>query len=136
MVTLGTVHAVSSAAKQLPKRLLINSNTNRNLTIQVWILCKGQKKAIEGKIIRCIKIMNGNIVIMVDFTVYHRPGLYGLHLDDGLLISDVLPTNRALFEMRCSLTSYSLFSSLSNQWEEIIPLGTFDSHWLPVLFQL
>lgn len=59
--------------------------------------------------------MNGNIVLMADFIVYHRLGLYGLHLDDGLLISDVLPTNQALFEIRYSLTSYSLFSSLSNQ---------------------
>lgn len=80
--------------------------------------------------------MNGNIVLMADFTVYHRPGLYGLHLDDVLLVSDVLPTNRALFEIRCSLTSYSLFSSLSNQWEEMSLLGAFDSHWLNVLFQL
>lgn len=106
------------------------------ITIQVWILCRGQKKGHRGKIIRYIKIMNGNIVLKADFTVCHRPGLYGLHLDDGLLISDILPTNRALFEIRCSLTSYSLFSSLSNQWDEISPLGTFDSHWLPVLFQL
>lgn len=80
--------------------------------------------------------MNGNIIIMVAFTVYHKPGQFGLHLDDGLLISDVLPINRALFEIRCRLTSYALFSSLSNQWEEISPLGTFDSHWLTVLFQL
>lgn len=80
--------------------------------------------------------MNDNIIIMVDFTGYHKPGRYGLHLDDSLLISDVFPINRALFEIRCRLTSYSLFSALSNQWEEISPLGTFDSHWLTVLFQL
>lgn len=115
VVTLVTVHVVSSAARQLPRRVLINSNIHRNVTIQVWILCRGQEKAMGGKIIRGIKIMNGDIVLKADFTVYHRPGLNGLHLDHGVLISDVLPTNRALFEIRCSLTSYSLFSSLSNQ---------------------
>lgn len=73
---------------------------------------------------------------MADFTVYHKPGQCGLHLDDGLFILDVFPINRALFEIRCRLTSYSLFSSVSNQWEEISPLGAFDSHWLTVLFQL
>lgn len=75
-------------------------------------------------------------MIMVDFTVYHKLGQYGLHLDNGLLISDVFPINRALFEITCRLTSHSLFLSLSNQWEEITPLGTSDSHWLTVLFQL
>lgn len=35
--------------------------------------------------------MKGNIAIMADFSVYHSPSLYGLHLADGLLISDVLP---------------------------------------------
>lgn len=134
--TLVTVLVLSSAAKQLPRRLLINSNINRNVTIQVWILCRVQEEATGWEIIRCIKIMNGSVVLMADLTVCHRAGRYGLHLDDGLLISDVSPTNRALFEIRCSLTSYSLFSSLSNQWEEISPLGTFDSHWLTVLFQL
>lgn len=78
--------------------------------------------------------MSGNIVLMADFPVCHRPGLYGLQLDGGLLISDILPTNRAPFEIRCSLTSYPLFSSLSNQWEEISPLGAFDSHWLTCYF--
>lgn len=80
--------------------------------------------------------MNDKIITMVDFTAYHKPGQYRLHLDDGLLISDVHPINRVLFEIRCRLTSYSLFSSVSNQWEEISPLGMFDSHWLTVLFQL
>lgn len=73
---------------------------------------------------------------MADFTVYHKSSQYGLQLDDGLLISDVLSINRALFEIRRRLTSYSLFSSLSNQSVEISPLGMFDSHWLTVLFQL
>lgn len=46
LVTLVTVHVVSSAARQLPRRVFINSNINRNVTIQVWILCRGQKKAM------------------------------------------------------------------------------------------
>lgn len=127
------VNIVSLAAKQLPSKMFINSINCRSVTILIWILCKERP---HGKIIRWIIIMNGNIMIMVDFTVYHKLGQYGLPLDNGLLISNVFPINRALFEITCRLTSHSLFSSFSNQWEEISPLGTFDSRWLTVLFQL